>query len=58
MDHIEFDFSEDFTVPLVEFLGKISFGLAPTKNVRVTFASDLYQAPTEATVNSYRSPRY
>jgi len=59
MDHIEFDFSEDFTTPLIEFLGKISFGLAPTKNIRVTFGSELFQAPqTENTVNSYRSPRY
>lgn len=59
MDHIEFDFSEDFTVPLIEFLGKISFGLAPTKNVRITFGSELFQPPqTEITVNSFRSPRY
>jgi pimeloyl-ACP methyl ester carboxylesterase len=59
MDHIEFDFSEDFTVPLIEFLGKISFGLAPTKNIRITFGSELFQPPqTEITVNSFRSPRY
>jgi len=46
-------------VPLIEFLGKISFGLAPTKNVRITFGSELFQPPqTEITVNSFRSPRY
>lgn len=60
MDHIEFDFSEDFTTPLIEFLNKISFGLGTSRNAKINFLAELFQAPLEVnrTLESFRSPRY
>lgn len=60
MDHIEFDFSEDFTTPLIEFLNKISFGLGSSRTSKINFSPELFQAPIEIvrTLESFRSPRY
>lgn len=60
MNHIEFDFHDDFTTPLIEFLKQISFGLAPNRNLRIEFPPELFQPPVElaAIQARYGTPRY
>lgn len=60
MDHIEFDFHEDFTNPLLEFLHKISFGLESGRSLKVTFPQELFIPPKEMRegVRGFMSPRY
>jgi len=59
MDHIEFDFFEDFTIPLIEFLNKINFGLEP-KGLKINFPSELFRPPIDpvSKLSSSRSTRY
>ena len=47
MDHVEFDFFEDFTAPLIEFLEKCRFDLNSARDVknRIIFPQRLFHIP-------------
>jgi len=45
MDHIEFDFYEDFTAPLAFFLTRCNFELRPKKGERIEFEKSLFETP-------------
>lgn len=60
MDHIEFDFHDDFTAPLTEFLSRIRFGLELDKGLKVNYPKELFKVPKEPTpvIMSHRTPRH
>jgi hypothetical protein len=45
MDHIEFDFYEDFTQPLAFFLTRCNIPLRPRKGAKIDFPSSLFETP-------------
>jgi hypothetical protein len=45
MDHIEFDFYEDFTQPLAFFLTRCNIQLRPRKGVKIDFPPSLFETP-------------
>ena len=46
MDHIEFDFFEDFTLPLMNFLSKIRFTARNSDTKRIEFPLELFEIPS------------
>ena len=47
MDHVEFDFYEDFTSPLMQFLEKCGFELCTAATIKnmIVFPQKLFQQP-------------
>jgi len=50
MDHIEFDFYEDFTAPLAFFLTRCNFQLRPRKGAKIDFPASLFETPNQKKV--------
>lgn len=45
MDHIEFDFYEDFTAPLAFFLARCNFQLRAKKGHKIEFPANIFENP-------------
>ena len=48
MDHIEFDFYDDFTTPLIQFLDRIGFdfGFEGVNRKKLFFPAKLFELPS------------
>ena len=46
MDHIEFDFDEDFVLPLIQFLGRCGINVGTWRNSgKIFFPKKLFEVP-------------
>jgi hypothetical protein len=45
MDHIEFDFYEDFTAPLAFFLARCNFQIRAKKGHKIEFPQHIFENP-------------
>mgnify|MGYP000890675528 CR=1 FL=1 len=58
MDHVEFDFYEDFTLPLMKFLQRCNIPIMKESEVGITFPTTLFRAPESVLRNLNEKERF